>query len=214
MVRDRLVFGTNSAKVRERLINEGAQLTLEKAIQIAQNFEYAQQQLKNMGPLATETSALPKDVSTISRGRPHIRGRGKANARQQRSTAPTNRRGTPHKGRDSRDDRRGRDNSLQNKCQNCGFDHQRGARCPARGKQCGKCRKWNHFSKVCKSVCEIHEYHSSDEYQESVDVDDVSDQFDGFFIDCIAKSCTNVKNSEAYAELNVMHETMQCQIAF
>lgn len=43
MVRDRLVFGTNSAKVRERLINEGAQLTLEKAIQIAQNFEYAQQ---------------------------------------------------------------------------------------------------------------------------------------------------------------------------
>lgn len=55
------------------------------------------------------------------------------------------------------------------------------------GKQCGKCRKWNHFSKVCKSVCEIHEYHSSDEYQESVDVDDVSDQFDGFFIDCIAK---------------------------
>ena len=33
MVRDRLVFGTSSSKVRERLINEGEKLTLEKAIQ-------------------------------------------------------------------------------------------------------------------------------------------------------------------------------------
>ena len=35
MIRDRIVFGTNSCKIREKLINVGAELTLEKAIQIA-----------------------------------------------------------------------------------------------------------------------------------------------------------------------------------
>ena len=37
MIRDRIVFGTNSKKVREKLINEGASLTLEKTIEIARN---------------------------------------------------------------------------------------------------------------------------------------------------------------------------------
>jgi len=34
--------------VREKLITEGAKLTVEKAIQICQSYEYAQQQLKQM----------------------------------------------------------------------------------------------------------------------------------------------------------------------
>ena len=42
MLRDRIVFGTNSHKVREKLINEGEKLDLKKAIQIAQSHEYAQ----------------------------------------------------------------------------------------------------------------------------------------------------------------------------
>ncbi len=48
MVRDRIVFGTNSDKVREKLIIEGADLTLEKAIQIARTYEKTQAQLKSM----------------------------------------------------------------------------------------------------------------------------------------------------------------------
>lgn len=79
MIRDRLVFGTNSAKVRERLINKGAQLILEKAIQIAQNFEYSQQQLKTMEPPETDNSTILKDVNVVTRGRPHYRGRGRGN---------------------------------------------------------------------------------------------------------------------------------------
>ena len=35
MIRDRIVFGTNSLKVREKLISKGAKLTLGKAIEIA-----------------------------------------------------------------------------------------------------------------------------------------------------------------------------------
>ena len=48
IVRDRIVFGTKSAKVREELIDTGADLTLEKAIEIARAEEIAVQQLKEM----------------------------------------------------------------------------------------------------------------------------------------------------------------------
>ena len=58
MVRDRIVFGMTSVKIREKLINEGDKLTLDKAIQIAQNYEYAQEQLTTM--------AAPTEVHYIS----------------------------------------------------------------------------------------------------------------------------------------------------
>ena len=35
-------------------------------------------------------------------------------------------------------------------CQNCGRTHQRD-RCPAKGKQCTKCKKMDHFERVCRS---------------------------------------------------------------
>ena len=50
MVRDRIVFGTNSSKVREKLIMEGAELTLEKATRIVRTYETSQAQLKTMSP--------------------------------------------------------------------------------------------------------------------------------------------------------------------
>ncbi|CAG2233019.1 unnamed protein product [Mytilus edulis] len=48
MVRDRIVFGTKSSKVREKLINEGSELTLEKALDIARTYELSQRQLQTM----------------------------------------------------------------------------------------------------------------------------------------------------------------------
>ena len=48
MVRDRIVFRTKSSKVREKLINEGSDLTLEKALDIARTYEFSQKQLQAM----------------------------------------------------------------------------------------------------------------------------------------------------------------------
>ena len=48
MIRDRIVFGTKSLKVREKLIAKGAKLTLDKAIEIARSFESSQAQLTAM----------------------------------------------------------------------------------------------------------------------------------------------------------------------
>ena len=57
MLRDRIVFGTNSHKVGEILINEGEKLDLKKVIQIAQSHEYAQQQLQTMSTSITSSTA-------------------------------------------------------------------------------------------------------------------------------------------------------------
>ena len=48
MVRDRIVFGTKSPKVREKLINKGSDLTLENAVEIARLHEMSTAQLKTM----------------------------------------------------------------------------------------------------------------------------------------------------------------------
>ena len=48
MIRDRIVFGTNSRKIREKLINEGKELTLDKAIDIVRTYEMSQSQMKSM----------------------------------------------------------------------------------------------------------------------------------------------------------------------
>ena len=72
MIRDRIVFGTNASKIREKLINVRAELTLEKAVQIVQSFEYVQQQLRSMG------SASGEEVHMIRRpNKRNSRPRGK-----------------------------------------------------------------------------------------------------------------------------------------
>jgi hypothetical protein len=48
MIRDRTVFRTNSRRIREKLINEGKDLTLDKAIDIARTYEIPQSQTKLM----------------------------------------------------------------------------------------------------------------------------------------------------------------------
>lgn len=48
MVRDRIVFASNLPHVRDKLLNQGSDLTLDKAIDIARSYEIAQDQLKTM----------------------------------------------------------------------------------------------------------------------------------------------------------------------
>ena len=55
MIRDCIVFGTSSKKVRSKVIDEDGKLTLAKAIRMEQNYEYAWAQLKSMsGPVPTQ----------------------------------------------------------------------------------------------------------------------------------------------------------------
>ena len=46
MIRDSIVFGVKSSKIREKLINEGSDLTLQKCLDIARTYELSQEQLE------------------------------------------------------------------------------------------------------------------------------------------------------------------------
>ncbi|XP_052242403.1 uncharacterized protein LOC127852487 [Dreissena polymorpha] len=112
MIRDRIVFGTNSSKIREKLINIGAELTLDKAIQIAQSLEYSQKQLRTM----TE-----QDVHRI-----HTMLSGSA-VQPQRQQLQSDRRSESNTARVKT-----REHSKQS-CDFCGRKHPKTAKCPAKG---------------------------------------------------------------------------------
>lgn len=147
MIRDRIVFGTNSSKIREKLINEGDKLTLDKAIQIAQSHKYSQEQLKSLGNTTQEVHAV------ASRGgNSHRRKFGTPG--QVSESKPYS--GANHSGQRARanDTREASEKPI---CPNCGYKHTKKEKCPARGKTCKLCSKRNHFAKVCRSGRKVHE---------------------------------------------------------
>ena len=60
MVRDRVVIGCYSQKVREKLIQEGYELTLEKAVDIARTQEMSNTQLQSMAPEDKNAGTQPQ----------------------------------------------------------------------------------------------------------------------------------------------------------
>ena len=129
LMRDTLVFGTNSEEVRRKCIARGNDLTLAKAKKIARTDEATQMQLKAM------TDTTPKqeegEVNAISKG-----------------NGPGNQ--SYHKYTGGRGSKRHDNNPRQ--CYPCGdTSHTKGQQCPAIGVECFNCHKRGHFSKVCKS---------------------------------------------------------------
>lgn len=160
MVRDRIVFGIHSAKVREKLLNVGSELTLDRAIDVARAYELAQAQIKSFG--GATSSAHEQIVHAVHR-------------HAQRAHPKTEWTERAHKTSDA---------DARRNCGYCGNRiHEDGEYCPARGKQCTKCAKWNHFAKVCragsfkkKSVHEVSMRPESGEESDELYVDTVTDR--------------------------------------
>ena len=53
LIRDQMVFGIKSKDMHKKLLKVGADLTLGKAIQVCQTYEYAQEQLKTMSTIGS-----------------------------------------------------------------------------------------------------------------------------------------------------------------
>jgi len=79
-------------------------------------------------------------------------------------------------------------------CGNCGLTHPR-KQCPAYGKQCLKCNKFNHFAKLCRSVLP----RKTDAIEQTEQCQDPSNSDDGesLFIDAI-KNDTEISNNDCY----------------
>ena len=124
MIRDHIVFGIKSSKVREKMINEGDDLTLEKCMNLARTHELSKKQLKTMN-----TSEDPDVYAVKSKNHPKQRHSKKQNYGKNYSQKPKH-------------------DAHAVKCMKCGYNHAERP-CPANGKKCRFCRKMNHFSKMC-----------------------------------------------------------------
>ncbi|KAL9956099.1 hypothetical protein ACROYT_G037526 [Oculina patagonica] len=123
MIRDRIVFGTNSLKVREKLISKGAKLTLDKAIEIARSFESSQAQLTAMAPDNVDGS-----IHLVQK---RDKEKGAQDTQHQKYPVPNQPFSKPPK--------------KTKPCRNCGRSHDASARCPPRGQTCLYCKKLGHF---------------------------------------------------------------------
>ncbi|KAH3802000.1 hypothetical protein DPMN_155666 [Dreissena polymorpha] len=68
MIRNRIVFGISSEKIRAKLIEQGDKLTLSKAIGMCQLYEYAQSQLNQIKP---ESQTMVNALKTNSKSSHH-----------------------------------------------------------------------------------------------------------------------------------------------
>lgn len=88
MIRDAVVFGTKDHKVREKCINEGSDLTLEKAVNIGRTLELSKAQLKSMAGEDKSVNIVNKSKQgpspRFNTGRYHNKPENKSSSQSQR----------------------------------------------------------------------------------------------------------------------------------
>ncbi|XP_041472642.1 uncharacterized protein K02A2.6-like [Lytechinus variegatus] len=125
LIRDRIVLGTNDPDVRARLLR-GENLTLQKVIDVCRSAEVTKQQLKSIESASTHTESVQAVYKKHVKPRKANSGHEKSHSKGQQKT------------------------QMIRNCKYCGGEHRREkTACPAWGKQCGNCKKNNHFSKKC-----------------------------------------------------------------
>ena len=187
MIRDRIVFGVREPKVREKLINLGSKLTLEKAIETGQSFEYSQEQLRSM-----TSGDVSSDVHLVQR-------RGQKQTHRTKGHQPS---GQPQLGAtSSRAPHRPGKQSSTAKCSHCGYKHSKTELCRAKGKRCDYCHKMNHFASVCRAKKSVSEVNSQEPWCENECESD-------FYVDSV-DSVNEIRNNQAFVELEVGQKHFQ-----
>ena len=121
LMRDRIVLGTKDHGARSRMLRE-SDLTLEKAVDMCRASEIAEQQMKKLEVTEASVNYTAKYKSAT------------------------------HQKHDKPQAKQSQSKTFQSKeksaCRYCGGFHPKG-NCPAYGETCAKCRKKNHFPRVC-----------------------------------------------------------------
>ena len=182
MIRDRIVFGCSSEKCREKLINEGDKLTMDKAIQIVQNYEYCQKQLKSM-TLSGASGASGSSVDAINR-------RKSGEGARPRSSQPN----------------MGPQRQQYKQCENCGTKHEK-KKCPAYGKTCFKCGKQNHYQKLCRAkqcvTNAVHEINNDSANNTHSGCEKACANDSEYFIDTVSASNFHISPDRAFVQLHI-----------
>ena len=123
-IRDKIVLSLDDHALRERLIEQGKALTLDKCIDVCRTAETSKARAQTMN-IRTKSSS----INLIEANRPQER-RGQSTVNKQKSNA------LPR--------------VQRHNCKYCGKQHEP-RKCPAYGKECNFCHKLNHFSSVCRN---------------------------------------------------------------
>ena len=124
------------------------QKTINKKWNLTQFLQEASQ-IEDVNRQVREMKTEPRVVENIGR----VENRKTPNYRPQRTRSTNRKQNQP------------REKSKQSKCRNCGYDHSKQDHCPAFGKRCNKCNKWNHFGAVCQSSSDKTQYRPKPEYR-------------------------------------------------
>ena len=150
-IRDQVVFGCRSGKLRRKALAEN--LSLDRLVQVARAEESARAnaaEIEKASELTTSDSS--GDVFKVSRTPGKYSGKLSLASKQSPKAEDTP---NPPK--------------SDKKCFNCGgpFPHTKEKPCPAKGKSCNKCSKMNHFASQCRggrgALSAVVEVDSSDE---------------------------------------------------
>lgn len=152
MLRDRIVMGVSDKKLQMRLM-EIADLTYEKAVEKGRASEATKEQTDEMNKIVATVSEVKQSNNNANRGnakstwhkKKPFKYEHRQSKQQQQQNGSQQQRGAPN-GQMSRKSETNGPN-----CRFCNFKHVLGARnCPAYGKECGNCKKMNHFQAVCR----------------------------------------------------------------
>lgn len=140
MVQDRIVIGVKSHKIREKLINVGSDLTLQKALDIARLHEQSTYQARQISGEDTSVHVIHnKPHSTQPKSAQQSTGNPRkavyTHKRQPQQPKPKWHHGKPQQ---------------MNKCSRCGYEHSTSV-CPAKGNRCHKGGQPDHFARKCRT---------------------------------------------------------------
>ena len=156
-LRDTLVFGLRSDKVRKDAISKGNSLTFQQVYDLAKTEEStrAQMQVIRQGEQNTELYSVRSKQRTAP-----FEGSRKAN--NSKHTYPGN--DPKHRSPSSN---KPKFKFKFSGCFRCGNKHDSDATCPATHAKCAYCKKTGHFQKVCmkKRLKQVHEIVQSPQYQ-------------------------------------------------
>ena len=138
MIRDRIIFGIKDEQIKERLLRESENPTLERVIDMCRAAEISKQQIKTL------QGEIPVDVI-------------KKKQSQTRKFKENKDKSPPASGHINK-----KQSQKQTECKKCGIRHNP-KNCPAYGKRCNTCKKLNHFSKKCYYKKELTSDVSDDE---------------------------------------------------
>ncbi|XP_031571382.1 uncharacterized protein LOC116305583 [Actinia tenebrosa] len=183
LIRNAIVCKSRDERVRQRCLEKGAELTLDRAIEMGRRLcEATQDGLKIID--GEDAKITVNKIAHKSSGKSKQKIKRKAKPPKKVYENPPSRKET---------------------CRRCGYEaHEQGQKCPAKSEKCNVCHKIGHFARVCRKrrevsrINEVSEESSSDEDMKLLEV--------------LSVNTKNAKDNEWWETVEIGTSKVECQL--